>query len=405
MSVFTARTAAVLALAAAGLSASSLPTPASAAPLARPDLQITAGAVGDSNSGPAGFTGQFTVKNTGSGVARSSTAALRLTDSAGRSRTLKRFAVPALRAGQSRTVQVAVRDGATSGDLIAVADLTNLVREKSEYNNTRQVGEVGYSAGLMPPDPGSEPGMPQGAGPAQTPAASGSSVPSAPANVVKETIVKPSTGAVPYWAYVSSTYDASHQTPTPLFVWMHGCGGEAEGDVNVIAPYSGENYIAMSIGGRDGQCWDMNSDPAKVLSAIADIKTHFNIDPRRITLGGYSSGGDLAYRTAFDNASMFAGVLAENSSPFRDTGLTQQQAIARAGSKFHVVHLAHLQDDTYPIAGVRQETDALKNAGFDVTRVERQGTHYDDSSAEAGTDRDVQKFLLPHLADGWTSAS
>lgn len=68
------------------------------------------------------------------------------------------------------------------------------------------------------------------------------------------------------------------------------------------------------------------------------------------------------------------------------------------------MHLAHLQDDTYDIATVRNETDALKNAGFPTTRIEKAGHHYDDSNATTGTDRDVQTQRLPHLDDGWTSA-
>ncbi len=64
------------------------------------------------------------------------------------------------------------------------------------------------------------------------------------------------------------------------------------------------------------------------------MKTHFNIDPRRVILGGYSSGGDIAYRTAFYNANSFAGVLAVNTSPFRDTGSSQQDSLAAAAWKF-----------------------------------------------------------------------
>jgi hypothetical protein len=41
-----------------------------------------------------------------------------------------------------------------------------------------------------------------------------------------------------------------------------------------------------------------------------------------VVIGRYSSGGDLAYRIAFYHALMFAGLLAENTSPLRDTGST-----------------------------------------------------------------------------------
>ena len=206
-----------------------------------------------------------------------------------------------------------------------------------------------------------------------------------------------------YWIYVPASYDATHATPITLLVWLHGCGGQSEGDIYTVSPGGEQSYISIAVGGREGTCWDVNNDQAKVLAAIADVKTHFNIDPRRVILGGYSSGGDLSYRTAFYNANMFAGVLAENTSPFRDTGSTQSASLAAAAWKFHVVHLAHTGDDEYPIAGVRSETEAMKAAGFPITLIERPGSHYDADMGGTGTDHDLQTLLLPHLNDGWLS--
>ena len=68
------------------------------------------------------------------------------------------------------------------------------------------------------------------------------------------------------------------------------------------------------------------------------------------------------------NAVYAAGVLAENTSPFRDTGLSQDQALA-APFHFHVEHLAHTEDNTYPIDLVRSETDAVKAAGRELDGV------------------------------------
>jgi predicted esterase len=176
-----------------------------------------------------------------------------------------------------------------------------------------------------------------------------------------------------------------------------------------VSPGGPQDWISIAVGGREGSCWDPDSDQAKVLSAIADTKTHFNINPRRVILGGYSSGGDLAYRTAFYNSSSIAGLLIVNSSPFRDTGSTQSASLAAATTKFHVVHLAHLQDSTYAIAGVRTETNAMVDAGFPLTRVEVDGGHYDEAGAienghsVPGTDADILTYLLPHIDDGWLS--
>jgi phospholipase/carboxylesterase len=212
-----------------------------------------------------------------------------------------------------------------------------------------------------------------------------------------------------YWVYVPDSYDASHNTPTPLLVWLHGCFGESAGDIYVVSPGGAQDWISIAVGGREGDCWDPAGDQAKVLAAVADLKTHFNVNPRRVILGGYSSGGDLAYRTAFYNANSFAGVLAVNTAPFRDTGSSPGDSLAAASWKFHVVHLAHLQDETYPIGEVRAETDAMSAAGFPMQRLEVTGTHFDEENAIVdgnpvpGTDADIRTYLLPHIDDGWLS--
>jgi hypothetical protein len=64
-----------------------------------------------------------------------------------------------------------------------------------------------------------------------------------------------------------------------------------------------------------------------------------------------------------------------------------------------------MQDDTYPLAGVTTEIDAMKAAGFPVTLVTATGMHYDpdDNVDDTGTDNDLRRLLLPHINDGWLS--
>lgn len=237
-------------------------------------------------------------------------------------------------------------------------------------------------------------------------AATASSVPSHPITFPRNTPFTVDSGTTNY-VFVPTAYDGTHQTPITLLVWMHGCGGMSEGDIWSVSPGGTQSWISLAVGGQEGNCWDVNSDPARVLAAIADIETHFNIRRRGVVLGGYSSGGDLSYRLAFYNAGQFAGVLIENSSPFRDTGSSMAASLAAASWHFNVVHLAHLQDTTYPIAGVRTETNSLMAAGFPMTRIEVDGGHYDNAGATEnghavpGTSADLVTYLLPHLNDGW----
>jgi hypothetical protein len=101
---------------------------------------------------------------------------------------------------------------------------------------------------------------------------------------------------------------------------------------------------------------------------------------------------------------VFAGLLVENSDPFRDTGATPASLLASASWKINIAHLAHLSDTTYPIAGVRANLATLANNGFPVTVIEKAGTHYDPDSDASGTSYDLIHFLLPCVDAGWEAS-
>ena len=312
--------------------------------------------------------------------------------------TVGRLRMARLRPGAARTVRVAL--GLPAGLPAGAMPIRACVIKRAKKGGPRQsrcrtvgtlrVGDRGPSP-VLPPSP------------------SASSVPPNPIAFTKGAAFSLDDPQGNYWIYVPHAYDSSHQIPTPLLVWLHGCGGESAGDIGTVSPGGGQDWISIAVGGREGGCWDPSGDGPKVTAAIADAKSHFNVDPRRVILGGYSSGGDLAYRLAFYESGSYAGVLAENTAPFRDTGSSQAASLAAATTGFHVVHLAHLQDTTYPIARVRAETDAMIAAGFPLTRIEVDGTHYDEPGALVdghpvpGTDADLVALLLPHIDDGWRS--
>jgi predicted esterase len=223
-----------------------------------------------------------------------------------------------------------------------------------------------------------------------------------PADPIPHPVAEPffhAGGGAEYAAFIPRSYDATNQTPTTLFVWLHGCGGEAEGDAWVVDPGAEEGvpqgWMTLSLGGRDGGCWNplAETEPL-VMAAIADFETHFNVNRGRLILGGYSSGGDLAYRTAFKHSSTFAGLLIENSAPFRDTEASEAELLGAATTKFPIVHLAHAEDKTYELDEVEPEIAAVRAAGFPVEFIVRPGGHSDTH-----TNADLLAYLLPHIDD------
>ena len=324
-------------------------------------------------------------------------------DVRGRSTSSVRFALESLAGasdGPQPTIPVTttwtkqtVKLAAVAGSLTRFGKLDWLASKKGQIFYVDNVKLVAKVTAAPTPTPTSPP-------PTTAPSPT---FPTSPLTVTKNDVVTLNSSASPYYVYVPSSYDATHATPAKLLLWLHGCGGQGYGDAWVVSPGGTQSWVTVSVGGRDGGCWSPNNDTTLVLAALDDVKRRLNVDPRRVVIGGYSSGGDMAYRTAFYNASRFAGIIAENTSPFRDTGSTAASSIAAAAWKLNVVQLAHVSDTVYPIATVRAETDALKTAGFPATRLERAGTHWDADTASSGTSYDLRAYLLPYLDAGWQS--
>lgn len=352
--------------------------PASAARHA-PNLRVTSAKLTTSTSR---VSVSATIRNSGSRAAQRS----KLDLTTGKLR-LARVTLGKLKTGRSRRVKLAAplaRLAAGSYRLRLCADATRLVRERSERDNCRVAGTLTIS-----PDPDPDPA---------------SGVPSDPIGFLPG-VRQYNAGAGGYWYWISPTYDVTHQTPTKLFVWFHGCSGQNFWDIYNVAPQADENYIAVAPDGAEYGCWNMDSDSQRAVNVIDNVATHFNIDRRRVVLGGYSSGADLSFRTAFFNSTRIAGILVENAAPFRDIGVSRASALAAAGTKFKTVLLAHTEDAVYPIEELREEVSAMQGAGFPVELVERAGNHWDndDDVAGTGTVLDMRNILLPYLALDWTS--
>lgn len=320
----------------------------------------------------------------------------------------RRATIPPLAPSETHRVVISVpipgRFGAARRPILACADTCTRIGRLTVVSRwERRHPPKGTSTA----GPGSTSGTPAPLSP--TPL---STVPTDPIPYVAGEPFHHTAGAVEYWGFVPRSYDASNLTPTPLLIWLHGCGGESSGDIWVVDPGAGEgepqDWMTLALGGREGGCWNpLAATEPLVMAALADFETHFNVNRQRVILGGYSSGGDLAYRTGFFHSSTFAGLLIENSAPFRDTEASQAELLGAATTKLHIVHLAHEEDETYKLAEVRPEVAAVKAAGFPIELIERPGEHWNDAGEVVaghpvpGTDADLRTYLLPHIDDGW----
>ena len=196
------------------------------------------------------------------------------------------------------------------------------------------------------------------------------------------------TRTTPQGSYVGFVPKSYAGQPTTLVVGLHGCGDSAmnfaKWGVNPYKTIATQNHIGISIGGRDGQCWDTKNDDPKVTAAITDIASCFYVHQQKIVLAGYSSGGILAYKMGLTQSAKYAGIIIENSGlgGTKATGVTW---------KINVAHIAHLSDDSFPIAGTRADWAKLEAAGIPLQKKEVPGTH-------DGTSDDWSDFLIPKIA-------
>jgi predicted esterase len=203
-------------------------------------------------------------------------------------------------------------------------------------------------------------------------------------------------GKSKYVVYVPPSYDGS---PTRLLVGLHGCGDTAqnfaEWAVNPYATRAGQKHIGISIDGASGggNCWSVGNDAPKVLAAIDDVAKCVYVHRKKITVGGFSSGGILAYSVGLSHASRFAGILVENSA-LSSTG-EAGDLIAKASWNLNLAHLARTADSVFPISKVRNDWATLKASGFPTETRELPGGHDGDTESWAG-------WLIPRM-ESWQS--
>jgi hypothetical protein len=144
-------------------------------------------------------------------------------------------------------VAVAVPSGLPSGSLSvrARADRLGKIRESSERNNCGSLGTIQVAVGKTGPtapnattpaslsviDPG---GLPP------------STVPSNPIPFTKGVPFSLDSSESSYWVFIPDSYDATHATPTTLFVWLHGCGDLSSGDIYTVSPGVSQDWISVA---------------------------------------------------------------------------------------------------------------------------------------------------------------
>jgi polyhydroxybutyrate depolymerase len=105
---------------------------------------------------------------------------------------------------------------------------------------------------------------------------------------------------------------------------------------------------------------------------IADVRSRYNVDPRRIFVMGHSNGGFMSYRMACDHADVIAAITSISGATFADADdCTPSEPVAALqvhGTDDETIGYdgGENSDGTYPSATETVETWAAYN-GCDLT--------------------------------------
>src|SRR5688572_1982500 len=103
--------------------------------------------------------------------------------------------------------------------------------------------------------------------------------------------------------------------PIPLLVLLHGAGGSGAGILKRLGAFAGEAGLAVFAPDSRGSTWDairgeFGADVAFINRALEVVFKTVDVDPERITVGGFSDGASYAISLGLQNGDLFRRVLA-----------------------------------------------------------------------------------------------
>lgn len=178
----------------------------------------------------------------------------------------------------------------------------------------------------------------------------------------------------PYTVYIPRDYD--EETPTPLFVTLHGSGVDevsyAINMANLLAAARVRrglpSMIMIAPQARGLSDWYLGDSGKDVLECMDHIKALYNIDEKNVVLQGFSMGGYGAWRLSLLNPELFKAVVILSGAITPPPYLNQKgenilDLLDRDKDlNFLIVHGA--KDNAVPVENARAAVQKLKKLGI-----------------------------------------
>lgn len=179
----------------------------------------------------------------------------------------------------------------------------------------------------------------------------------------------------PYRLFVPANYDP--KKATPLVIALHGMGGDEN---SMLDGYSGgaalraaaekHGFLVACPKGRDTASMYRGAAETDVLDVLAEVRTDYKVDAKRVYMMGHSMGGYGTWSIAMAHPELFAalGPIAGGGDP---SGMEKIKAIPH-----FVVHGDN--DKTVPVNQSRVMVEAGRKLGMKIEYVEvPNGNHVD----------------------------
>jgi hypothetical protein len=164
------------------------------------------------------------------------------------------------------------------------------------------------------------------------------------------------------WIYVPENYRPA--LACGVVLWLHGRGGF---EPEMATPWKSycQRYGLIFVAPKAADATGWHSAEVPLLEKLlAEVRSRYAVDPNRIVVHGYESGGELAYLVAFRNRELIRGVAAVEAAPERppvETASAQNDPAHRLA--FYVAAA-----DKSPVARLVQMTVAiLRTMKYPVT--------------------------------------
>lgn len=113
--------------------------------------------------------------------------------------------------------------------------------------------------------------------------------------------------------YVPSGYAAA--SPAPLVLMLHGAGGSAHGAIRPFRELADEAGLVLLVPESRGVTWDAirgdyAADAEFIDRALVDVFRKVAVDPRRLTIEGFSDGATYALGLGLTNGDLFRRIVA-----------------------------------------------------------------------------------------------